>query len=162
MSVTEATKTIPAKRRSSFKQMKFVVAALVVVGAIGYLGFSSFMSTSMYYLTVQEMYDRGAEIYSQEIRLTGKVVPGTIQRNDKEMTLQFKAADPDNPNTVVRVHYKGVIPDTFKEEADVVLEGALIPKGSTGSTGIVAQEDRFEARTLFAKCPSKYEAEESS
>ena len=78
------------------------------------------------------------------------------------MTLQFKAADPDNPNTVVRVHYKGVIPDTFKEEADVVLEGVLIPKGSTGSAGVVAQEDRFEARTLFAKCPSKYEAEESS
>ena len=40
----------------------------------------------------------------------------------------------------------GIIPDTFVDEADVVVEGARRPDGV------------FEATTLLAKCPSKYES----
>jgi cytochrome c-type biogenesis protein CcmE len=49
----------------------------------------------------------------------------------------------------VPVVYRGVVPDTFQESGEVVVEGGL------GSEGV------FRARTLLAKCPSKYEPEES-
>jgi cytochrome c-type biogenesis protein CcmE len=46
------------------------------------------------------------------------------------------------------VHYRDEVPDTFVDNAEVVVEGEL------GSDGV------FAAHTLFAKCPSKYEAAE--
>ena len=51
------------------------------------------------------------------------------------------------------VTYQGIIPDTFKENAEVVVEGFYHP-----------QKTVFRATTLLAKCPSKYEglAEEDS
>ena len=48
------------------------------------------------------------------------------------------------------VRYHGIIPDTFVDDADVVVEGAL---GADGT---------FAAHTLLAKCPSKYEAAEKA
>jgi len=42
------------------------------------------------------------------------------------------------------VVYKGVVPDAFQPEAEVVMEGTLAPSGT------------FEAASLLAKCPSKY------
>ena len=47
------------------------------------------------------------------------------------------------------VYYRGIIPDTFVDGADVVVEGQLQPDGV------------FAAHTLLAKCPSKYESADS-
>ncbi len=41
--------------------------------------------------------------------------------------------------------YHGVVPDTFMENSEVVVEGSI-------------RSEVFEAHTLLAKCPSKYEA----
>ena len=43
--------------------------------------------------------------------------------------------------------YTGIVPDTFKDEAEVVLKGTLSPDGFT-----------VEPNGVMAKCPSKYEA----
>ncbi len=44
------------------------------------------------------------------------------------------------------VNYHGIIPDTFVDGADVVVEGRL------------GEDGTFVAHTMLAKCPSKYEA----
>jgi cytochrome c-type biogenesis protein CcmE len=49
---------------------------------------------------------------------------------------------------VVEASYTGIVPDTFKGEAEVVLRGRLTSSGfHTEPNGVVA------------KCPSKYEAQ---
>jgi cytochrome c-type biogenesis protein CcmE len=48
------------------------------------------------------------------------------------------------------VRYHGIIPDTFVDGADVVVEGAMSGDGT------------FVANNMLAKCPSKYEAAEGS
>jgi cytochrome c-type biogenesis protein CcmE len=48
---------------------------------------------------------------------------------------------------IVEASYTGVVPDTFKDEAEVVLHGQLTPTG-------------FKSDNIIAKCPSKYEAKE--
>ena len=45
------------------------------------------------------------------------------------------------------VRYGKELPDTFVDEAEVVVEGEI------------GADKVFEAHTLLAKCPSKYEAE---
>ena len=49
-------------------------------------------------------------------------------------------------DTSLPVVYSGVVPDAFKQNADVVVEGSLTRAGT------------FEADSLLVKCPSKYEA----
>ena len=49
----------------------------------------------------------------------------------------------------VPVHYRGAIPDAFKEGLEVVVDGRM---GSSGT---------FEGRELIVKCPSKYESQGS-
>jgi cytochrome c-type biogenesis protein CcmE len=43
------------------------------------------------------------------------------------------------------VVYRGLAPDTFTDDVDVVVEGRLMPDGT------------FRATTLLAKCGSRYE-----
>ncbi|MDQ3328969.1 MAG: cytochrome c maturation protein CcmE, partial [Chloroflexota bacterium] len=59
-------------------------------------------------------------------------------------TITFTAADDTGR---VQVTYGGVVPDIFKDNVEVVLEG------SYGSDRV------FNADTLLAKCPSKFESD---
>ena len=65
--------------------------------------------------------------------------------NSGSSSLKFALVDPDSGATVPVV-YHGVIPDTFVDDAAVVVEGRLQDDGA------------FTAHTLLAKCPSKYES----
>jgi cytochrome c-type biogenesis protein CcmE len=57
----------------------------------------------------------------------------------------FVVAD---PTSEVPVRYEGAPPDTLKGGANAVAEGELGPDGM------------FHADTLFARCPSKFSADE--
>jgi cytochrome c-type biogenesis protein CcmE len=80
--------------------------------------------------------------------LTGRVVPGTIQRTDSD--LRFRIEDRDGSQSLP-VTYTGTIPDPFREGREVIITGEL--KEGT----FVAEHD-----SLITKCPSKFsdEAEE--
>jgi cytochrome c-type biogenesis protein CcmE len=61
------------------------------------------------------------------------------------MSADFVMADGD---AKIPVHYEGLVPDTFKDNSQVVVEGNLNPERTS-----------FRAHTLLAKCPSKYESQ---
>lgn len=123
------------------KQKKFIFAGVVVILAVAYLIFSALQGTTMYYLTVTELKAKGETIYNEPVRLGGKVMDGTIDYNRDTKVLRFTVTDGKENMAVA---YSGVVPDAFKPDADVILEGKY--------GGQV-----FEANTLLAKCPSKYE-----
>jgi cytochrome c-type biogenesis protein CcmE len=81
-------------------------------------------------------------------QLTGRVVEGTVAREDTE--LRFDVEDRDG-GASVPVHYTGAVPDPFREGREVIVTGEL--QGAT----FVAERD-----SLITKCPSKFteEAEE--
>ena len=80
-------------------------------------------------------------------RINGKVTEGSIVRLASGQDVSFVVSDGAND---LSVRYHGIIPDTFVDGADVVVEGRL---GDDGT---------FDAHTLLAKCPSKYEAADGS
>ena len=134
------------------KKVKFMAGFAVIAVCLLYLVVSGFQKTALYYFTVTELEAREAEFVDKRIKLAGKVVPGSIQKEDQTLAVQFQiwepledAARPFSDQRTIR--YKGLVPDTFKDEADVVLEG------KTGTDGV------FHADTLLAKCPSKYESQ---
>jgi cytochrome c-type biogenesis protein CcmE len=125
-------------------RMKFVVGGLVIVAALGYLGFVGMQESKAYYITVDEFHSMKGQLQGKTCKVAGDVVEGSIDRTRKplEFTISHQGKS-------LKVQYVGkdVLPDTFKDGSKAVVEGTI------------AQDGRFEARHIEAKCASKYEAE---
>jgi cytochrome c-type biogenesis protein CcmE len=133
------------------KKIKFIAGFAVIIGCLLTLVVSSSKKMSLYYLTVTELEAKEVEFINTRIKLAGKVVPQSIIKSDGNRTVEFQIWEPigEQPNQFSNkrtIRYSGVVPDTFRDEADVVLEG------KTHSDGI------FVAENMLAKCPSKYES----
>ena len=129
------------------KKKKFIIGSLIIIGATIYLVVTGISRTSIYYMHVSELLERGDSIYNQGVRVEGKVLSGSIIKGPSPLIVDFKITDGEKD---IPVHYKGVIPDMFDDDRDVVIEGVFKPSGE------------FEARTIMTSCPSKYEAEQET
>jgi cytochrome c-type biogenesis protein CcmE len=126
---------------------KFAIGGLLVLSSATYLMASSIEETAMYYLTPNELaakVARDPSFYETGVKVGGRVVRGTIEREPGGRAVSFVMADSSGAHRYP-VRYRGVIPDTFTDEVDVVVEGRL------------ARDGTFEATTLLAKCASRYE-----
>lgn len=133
------------------RRLKFVLIGFGIVATMGFMlvvGTRKSDGGMLYYVKVHEYLQNGAP--KGHFRINGKVLAGSIDRKPDGQRVLFTLADDKNPAVTLPVDYKGIIPDTFVDGADVVVEGSRLPNGT------------FEATTLLAKCPSKYEAAEGS
>ncbi|GBE13985.1 MAG TPA: cytochrome c maturation protein CcmE [Proteobacteria bacterium] len=128
-----------------------LLVIFLVLGGVGYLIFSGVSETGVYYRTVSEVLDQLKAKDSGPIRVSGEVVDNTIDYNQTDMLLSFAIRDPKDSSKTIRAVYKGVAPDAFKADIEVVLEGKYDRANNT-----------LHATMLLAKCPSKYVAEDSS
>jgi cytochrome c-type biogenesis protein CcmE len=125
---------------------RFFIGAALVVGSVGYLMASGIKDTGVYFLTPSELAARvnaDPSFYNVGVKMGARVVTGSIQRDVASQTITFQATDGQQAYPVV---YRGLAPDTFTDDVDVVVEGRLMPDGT------------FRATTLLAKCGSRYEA----
>lgn len=127
------------------KRRKFLIGGIIVILAIGYLGFTGFQNSATYYYTVGEYFEQGA-INGENIRVNGLVAEGSVEQDTVGRLLEFTIVEEDKSLPVV---YRGIVPDTFKTGINVVVEGTVDSEGV------------FQAHTLLPKCPSRYEAQES-
>ncbi len=125
------------------KKLKFLVGLVILLLAGGYLAYGAVRNSMSYYLTVSELKDKGESIYGERVRIGGRVVDGSIKWDPQELRLEFQISDKDTAD-VLKVRYKGVVPDTFKNGVEAVVDGTLTAEGV------------FNADNLLAKCPSKY------
>jgi len=129
------------------KSSKFIVAGLIVVAAVAYLLVSGFSSSSVYYLEVKEVLAHPEKFNKKGMRVSGDIVDGSVIKDVKNQHLVFGIED--HSGGKMTVEYKGIIPDNFNDEIQVIVEG----KYDTVTK-------KFVAKTLLTKCPSKYEAED--
>lgn len=141
---TQVEATVPSSRprRPLLMRGRFLIAVLILAGALGYLIYAGVQTASMYYLSVSELTERGEAAYTEDVRLGGTVLEGSILQDTSTRIVDFMVTDGQRS---VPVRYKGALPDAFEPGTEVVVEGRLTPSGT------------FEAATLLAKCPSKYE-----
>jgi len=123
-------------------RIKFTVLALVFLVALGYLFVSGMKSSMVYYLTLEELSATPPQ-FGEGVRLAGWVKDGSIVGSALDGEISFTIKD---GNRELPVRYVGLVPDTFEGGGEVVVEGIF--KG----------QPVFEAATMLAKCPSKYEA----
>ena len=125
-------------------QLRVIIAGLILLGAVAYLVWASFPQGTVYYQTVQELKQRGND--PEPIRVAGTVATGSIQRDKVSSRLQFQVSDGSDGNDTLPVVYTGVVPDIFGPGIQVVVEG------QRDAAGV------FQAQTLLAKCPSRFQS----
>ena len=126
------------------KALKIVATAVVLLGALGGLMYTSLQEGTEYYKHVDEvMVDPGAW-QGKKLQLHGHVVDKSIMRRPDTLDYIFQI---QSNGHVVNARYTGVVPDTFKDGSEVVIKGTLGPDGF-----------HVVPNGVMAKCPSKYEA----
>lgn len=137
------------------RYIKLGLTAAVLVLAFTGLMWSTLRDGTEYFKHVDEVMTDPHAWQGKPLQLHGYVVPGSIMK--RQDTLEYKFKVQNNPTRaadqghVVDASYTGIVPDTFKGEAEVVLRGKLTTTGfHTDPNGVVA------------KCPSKYEAKSAA
>jgi cytochrome c-type biogenesis protein CcmE len=130
------------------KKRAIQVSATVVIicGAIGYL-LASGIASGEYYKHVDEVLANPSALQGKRLQVHGRVVKGSIQRRVTGTLPEYKFAIQNN-GKFIEAHYAGIVPDTFKDEAEVVCKGKLTPAGQL----------EISPDGVLAKCPSKYDA----
>lgn len=125
----------------SHKAIKVGVTVFVLAGAFSALLFTTLQDDLQYYKYVDEVAAAPQDWHGKKLQVHGYVVPGSIGRKRDSLDYQFRLQH--NGRELI-AYYSGVVPDNFKDDAEVVLTGQLTPHG-------------FTATDMTAKCPSKYE-----
>jgi cytochrome c-type biogenesis protein CcmE len=95
--------------RARFGSIKFLLGGLLILGAMGYVSFTSFQSNTVYYYTLREFQAQQAQLRGQTVRVNGPLDQSSIDLDQKTMTLKFNLKEQD---VILPVVYRGVVPDT--------------------------------------------------
>ena len=126
------------------KPIKIVVTATVLMTALIGLMYTTLSEGTEYYKHVDEVMADPAAWQGKRLQLHGHVVDKSIEKRPGTLDYRFKV---ESNGHVVPATYTGVVPDNFKDGAEVVMKGTLGPDG-------FKVDDR---NGIMAKCPSKYE-----
>jgi cytochrome c-type biogenesis protein CcmE len=137
------------------RYIKIALTVLVLGGAFSGMLWSTLREGTEYFKTVDEAIADPQALSGKRVQLHGYVVPGTWVQRPNSLDYKFKVqnnpARGATPGGVVEASYTGLLPDTFKDEAEVVLKGQFGPNGF-----------KVDKDGVMAKCPSKYQAAEKS
>ena len=125
------------------KALKIGLTTAALVLAFGGLLWSTLRDGTEYYKHVEEVMVQPDAWYGKRLQLHGLLVPASILRRKDSLDYRFQV---HSKGHVVPATYTGIVPDTFKDEAEVVLKGTLTKDGF-----------HVEPNGVMAKCPSKYE-----
>jgi cytochrome c-type biogenesis protein CcmE len=133
-------KAIERRPRRKRLPLSFLLIGIAILGAIVYLVYANTQANAVYYMTIPEL--KTCSLCTVQ---AGNVQKGSIVRNDKQDKISFSIVD---GNQTLPVTYNGVVPDIFAPGIQVVVEGHYAGPDS----------GPFQAQTLLAKCPSKFQA----
>lgn len=126
---------------------RFLVLSAVIVLALGYMIYAAFPGNALYFVTVSEFNERSEVQDGRVLRVSGKLVKGTFDRDGKSIDAKFQITDNDgeSPGETLLASYTGVLPDLFfNPHSELILEGSY------------RENQVFHADAILVKCPSKY------
>ena len=120
------------------KQRRLVLigSSLGVLALAAVLVLSALKDSIVFFNSPTDVVEKKVQPGSR-IRLGGLVKPGTLQRGD-QLAVRFEVTD---GKTVMRVTYRGILPDLFREGQGVVAEGALDSAGVFKADTVLAKHD---------------------
>ena len=122
------------------KHQRLVLALLALTAIVGavLLAMSALKDQAAYFYTPGDVAREGVPL-GRAVRIGGMVQAGSLQRAADGVTLQFLVRD-DTPHRI-RVRFRGIVPDLFKENSGVVAEGRFEAGGLFVADNILAKHD---------------------
>lgn len=124
-------------KRKNQRLVLLLVAIGAVLGAI-LLGMSAMRSQASFFYAPGDVAAKGLPL-DRAVRIGGMVRQGSIRRHADGVTIDFVVRD-ETPSTI-RVVYRGITPDLFRENSGVIAEGRFRPDGLFVASQILAKHD---------------------
>jgi cytochrome c-type biogenesis protein CcmE len=126
----------PIRRR----RLILILLGLAALGIAAALVLLALQQNIQHFVSPSDIHAGKAAI-GQRIRIGGIVEEGSLQRTGDTLDAHFVVTDRFK---TTRVHYRGILPDLFREGQSVV------------ATGQLTSPDQFEADEVLAKHDEKY------
>ena len=124
------------------KAIKIALTCVVLAAALGGLMYTTLAEGTEYYIHVDEVMQDPEAWKGKRLQLHGFVAD--LRQRPNSLDYKFKV---QFNGKVMNATYTGIVPDTFKNESEVVLKGKLHGDGFA-----------VDPNGVMAKCPSKYNA----
>lgn len=139
-------KVAPSRGVSPVLAIGLVTAAAAIAGLV----LTMMKDSAVYSKPVDELVRDKSKFVNRPVRAEGNLVHGSILKRETPCEYRFTIT---KNGTDVPVRYaQCVVPDTFRDvpgmDVGVTVEGSLLA------------DNTFEATSVLAKCPSKYEMKE--
>ncbi len=142
---------LPADENPWVRRGLVLGLTLAVAGIAGFV-LAGMQEGAVYAKPVDELVKEKAKFAGRPVRAEGTLVHGTLVKRDSPCEYRFTITK-NGTNLPVRFA-QCVVPDTFRDvegtEVGVTVEGEL------------KADNSFEATTVLAKCPSKYEMKDKA
>ncbi len=115
------------------KRIWLITAMIIVVAIVTHPAYLLYMSKGTATLTVSEFKARAESVYDQRSRVEGTVAAGSVDWDEEIQVLRFSLAE---GNERLNVLHRGIVPDSFKPGADVILEGTYRADGVFEATNL--------------------------
>jgi cytochrome c-type biogenesis protein CcmE len=126
-------RALTAKRR----RLYILLAATITLGGAALLILNAFEDSLVFFLTPTDLKTRAAP-GDRVIRIGGLVEEGSVRKAGGGLEVRFAITDLTNR---VEVHYRGILPDLFREGQGVVAQGRLGGNGVFAASEILAKHD---------------------
>lgn len=114
-----------------------IVAGLSVLGVAIALVLNAFQSNLVFFFSPSQVAANEAP-RDRNFRIGGLVQEGSVQRDDKGLTIKFVVTDLAQ---TIPVTYTGLLPDLFREGKGVVAQGKLGADGVFRADQVLAKHD---------------------
>ena len=121
--------------KSRHKRFILIVLGLLVLGAAATLILNAFQSNLVFFFTPTQV-AQGEAPRGTAFRVGGMVKEGSVVRDSENG--RFVVTDTSQE---VKVHYRGMLPDLFKEGRGVVAQGRLNEQGEFVASEVLAKHD---------------------
>lgn len=136
----------------SNKAVKIALTVVVLAVALAGLLRATLREGAEYYKHVEEVLVDPDAWQGKNLQLHGYIVRDSILRKRDSLEYRFKVtAKVGDDARVIAASYVGIVPDTFSDDAEVVLKGKL-----------ERNVFRVAPNGVMAKCPSKYDAQKKA
>jgi cytochrome c-type biogenesis protein CcmE len=147
---------------------KIALTAVVAVAGVGFFVKTTFSHAQHYRMVDDLLKEDLGSWEGKELKVHGWVLSNSIksQMQGQEMLRTFVL---QKDGKKIRVFTTGPVPDTFKDQSEVVATGHIVPAAEkqqmASALGLTIESDMryvVDATELQAKCPSKYNGPQSN
>ena len=120
-----------------FQRLIIILLSLVFLAASVILILFNSKNNLIFFFTPTELINSKNKIDNQ-VRIGGFVKTKSLKKNTNNDFYSFTITDNQNE---IEVEFKGILPDLFKEEQGVVIEGILVNKKKVNASKVFAKHD---------------------